>query len=67
MTINRILDEIEKLEEIHQRSVTDITYKLERLKNLLVQNPKLPTKAKVKQMAEEAGQKRRQRILKPQS
>lgn len=66
MTPKRILDEIDHLEQIHQRAITDINYKIARLRNLINQSPTLPTKAKVKQMAAEAGAKRRQRIINQQ-
>lgn len=66
MTPKRILDELDHLEQLHQRNNTDMLYKIARLRNIVTQSPTLPTKAKVKQMAAEAGAKRRQRIINQQ-
>jgi len=66
MTPKRILDEIDHMEQLQQRFMTDINYKIARLRNLINQEPAMPTKSKVKQLAEEQAAKRRRNYLNPQ-
>jgi len=63
MTPKRILDEIDQLEQLQQRSAADINYKIARLRNLINQSPALPTKSKVSNMASEAAARRRAKII----